>query len=309
MLEFAVVLLRLAQYLGAMLLLGVPLFFAFRMPTSDAAVERWPRKTLLIAAAVTAAASLAALVLQTAVMAGSMAEALKPASLAYMAFDMEIGRAFVARALVAALAGVLLLVLRPGRATWIDLTVLGLMVCASLAWTGHGAATEGVPGFVHLGADIIHAAAAAMWLGALAALGLFLAIPHGDPERDRLTHDALHGFAGMGTLAVGLLVATGLVNTWFLVGPDRLCALLTTPYGLLLSAKLTVFVGMLALAASNRFVLTPCLHRSLEDESQKPSAIRALRRSLVLETALAVLLLGLVAVMGTLAPPAAMMMM
>jgi len=308
MLEVSVVLLRLAQYLGAMLLLGVPLFFAFRMPTSDAAVERWPRKTLLVAAFATAIASLAALVLQTAVMAGSMAEALKPASLAYMAFDMEIGRAFLARAAVAALAGVLLLVLRPNRANWIVLTVLGLVVCASLAWTGHGAATEGALGVVHLGADVLHAFAAAMWLGALAALGLFLAIPYGNAERDRLTYDALHGFAGMGTLAVGLLVATGLVNTWFLVGPDRLGALLTTPYGLLLTAKLAVFVGMLALAASNRFVLTPCLHRALEDESQKPSAISALQRSLVLETLLAVILLGLVAVMGTLAPPAAMMM-
>jgi putative copper resistance protein D len=209
---------------------------------------------------------------------------------------------------VSALAGVLLLVLRPNRASWIGLAILGLVVCASLAWTGHGGATEGAPGVIHLGADVIHAAAAAMWLGALAALGLFLTIPHGDPERDRLTHDALHGFAGMGTLAVGLLVATGLVNTWFLVGPDRLGALLTTPYGLLLTAKLAVFVGMLALAASNRFVLTPCLHRALEDESQKSSAIRALRRSLVLETLLAIILLGLVAVMGTLAPPAAMMM-
>lgn len=308
MLEFAVVFLRLAQYLGAMLLLGAPLFFAFRMPTSDAAVERWPRKTLLAAAFLTAIASLAALVLQTAVMAGSMAEALKPASLVYMAFDMEIGRAFLARATAAILAGLLLLGLRPNRTSWAVLTAVGLVVCASLAWTGHGAATEGVLGVIHLGADIIHAAAAAMWLGALAALGLFLTIPHGDSERDRLTHDALHGFAGMGTLAVGLLVATGLVNTWFLVGPDRLGALLTTPYGLMLSAKLAVFVGMLALAASNRFVLTPCLHRALADVSQKPSAIGALRRSLVLETLLAVMLLGLVAVMGTLAPPAAMMM-
>ena len=146
------------------------------------------------------------------------------------------------------------------------------------------------------------------WLGALAALGLFLTIPHGDPERDRLTHDALHGFSGMGTLAVGLLVVTGLVNTWFLVGPNRLGGLLTTPYGLLLSAKLAVFVGMLALAASYRFVLTPGFRLALDDDDLKPSAIRALRHSLVLETLLAVILLGLVAVMGTLAPPAAMMM-
>lgn len=308
MLETLVVLLRLGQYLGAVLLLGVPLFFAFRMPTFDAAIARWPRKTMLAAAFLTAIASLAALVLQTAVMAGSMTEALKPASLAYMAFDMEIGRAFLVRAVVAGLAGLLLLVSPPRRANWIGLTALGLVVCASLAWTGHGAATEGPGGLVHLVADVIHAFAAAMWLGALAALGLFLMIPHGDADQDRLTHDALHGFAGMGTLAVGLLVATGLVNTWFLVGADRFGALLTTPYGLLLSVKLGVFAGMLALAASNRFVLTPNLHRALEDEGLKPSAIGALRRSLLLETLLAVVLLGLVAVMGMLAPPAALMM-
>lgn len=307
MLEVSVVLLRLGQFLGAVLLLGVPLFFAFRMPASDAAVERWPRTLLLVTAILTALAALAALVVQTAVMAGSMAEALKPASLSYMALDTVIGRGFIVRAATAALAGLLLLRLRPRRSSWILLTLVGLMVCGSLAWTGHGAATEGALGFVHLGADIIHALAAAMWLGALAALGLFLMEPHGDPERDRLTHDALQGFSGMGTLAVGLLIATGLVNSGFLVGPDRLAALVTTPYGLLLSAKLAAFVGMLALAASNRFILTPNLHRALDEADRLPVAIRGLRRSLALETLLAVILLGLVAVMGTLAPPAAMM--
>lgn len=307
MLESLVVLLRLGQYLGAVLLLGVPLFFAFRMPASSLSFERWPRTLLLFAAIFTALASLAALVLQTAVMAGSMAEALKPASMSYMALETSIGRAFVARAAASTLYGLLLLISRPSRAHWAVLTGVGVAVCASLAWTGHGAATEGPLGLVHLGADIIHAAAAAMWLGALAALGVFLAMPYGHPERDRLTHDALHGFAGMGTLAVALLVATGLANSGFLVGTDHLTALATTPYGLLLSAKLVVFGAMLALAASNRFDLTPHLQRSLGDGELMPGAIRGLRRSLALETSLAIILLGLVAVMGTLEPPAAMM--
>lgn len=307
MLGLWVILLRLGQYLGAVLLLGVPLFFAFRMPTSDAGVERWPRSLLLLAAFLTALASLAALVLQTFVMAGSMAEALKPASLSYMAFETSIGRAFIIRAAAAAVFGLLLLESRTGRGLWTVLTGLGFVVCSSLAWTGHGASTEGPLGFIHLGADIIHAAAAAMWLGALAALGFFLAMPYGNPERDRLTHDALAGFSGMGTLAVGLLVVTGIVNSGFLVGPDRVGALLTTPYGLLLSAKLVVFAGMLALAASNRFDLTPQLHRALQNGDLLPNAIRRLRRSLALETLLAIVLLGLVAIMGTLAPPAAMM--
>lgn len=307
MLEFLVVLLRLGQYLGAVLLLGVPMFFAFRMPGSDVAVARWPRTLLLLAAFLTALASLAALFLQTAVMAGSIAEALKPASLFYMAFETSIGRAFVVRAAATVLFGILLLALRTGRGSWAALTGIGLVVCSSLAWTGHGAATEGPLGFIHLSADIIHAVAAAMWLGALAALGTLLAVPYGNPERDRLTHDALDGFSGMGTLAVGLLVVTGLVNSGFLVGIDSLGSLVNTPYGLLLSAKLVIFAGMLVLAASNRFILTPRLKRSLENDNLLPRAIRGLRLSLALETLLSIVLLGLVALIGTLAPPAAMM--
>src|SRR3546814_15811165 len=41
---------------------------------------------------------------------------------------------------------------------------------SSLAWSGHGAATEGGAGMVHLGADILHLLAAGAWVGALAAL-------------------------------------------------------------------------------------------------------------------------------------------
>ena len=41
---------------------------------------------------------------------------------------------------------------------------------SSLAWTGHGAASEGATGTAQLIADIIHLIAAGAWLGALAAL-------------------------------------------------------------------------------------------------------------------------------------------
>src|SRR3546814_14315017 len=41
---------------------------------------------------------------------------------------------------------------------------------SSLAWSGHGAATEGGAGMVHLGADILPLLAAGAWVGALPAL-------------------------------------------------------------------------------------------------------------------------------------------
>lgn len=304
--ETLVVLLRLGQYLGAVLLFGVPLFFALRMPGSRAAISRWPRGVLLAAAVLTAATALGGLVVQTAVIAGSLDEALKPATLSYMVFGSSLGMAFVLRAAAALLAAVLLLALRPGRGNWTLLALVGAAVSASLAWTGHGAATEGARGVVHLLSDIVHALAAGLWLGGLAALGLLLARRRGDPPDDRLAHAALAGFASLGTLAVGLLVATGLLNSWFLIGLDNAARVLESAYGGLLVLKLALFGGMLALAASNRYRLTPNLESALDDGEGLADAVRALRRSLGLESALAVALLLAVAVMGTLAPPAAM---
>jgi copper resistance protein D len=124
----------------------------------------------------------------------------------------------------------------------------------------------------------------------------------GDIRSDRILHAALHGFSGVGTLAVALLILSGAVNSLFLVGLDRISGLWTTLYGGLLLAKLGVFGLMLALAASNRFLLTPGLSDALDEPEGLKAAVARLKGSLVLETLLALALLGLVAIMGTLAP-------
>ena len=59
---------------------------------------------------------------------------------------------------------------------------------------------------------------------------------------------------------------------------------------------------MLWLAASHRFRLTPALGAALE-QGDAASAAFTLRRSLVVETVLALAILALVAWLGTLAPP------
>lgn len=274
---------------------------------SGAAAERWPRTTLTFAAIGTSLAALANLVLQTAVMAGSMSEALKPESLAYVALGTGLGVGFLVRAGMALLAAMLVVGLKPGRGGWIVLTLVGAVLSATFAWTGHGAATEGAGRWPHLIADVVHALAAGLWLGSLFALFLMLRRRHGHAAGAATTHAALEGFSGLGTLAVVLLVLTGLVNSGYLIGLDRIASLFTTPYGLLLAVKLALFAGMLALAASNRFKLTPQLGSALEDEQARPLALRRLRRSLALETGLAASLLLAVAIMGTQAPPAAMM--
>jgi putative copper resistance protein D len=303
-LEVAVIALRWLQYSGAVVLLGAPLFLLYSFRSSDAPNLAWARPALIYAAVVVALGSLAALVAQTAVMAGSLSEALKPASLSFMVTGTALGMAMVARAGIALLGLVAIALLKPGRCLWGLTATIGLVVVASFAWTGHGAATEGPNGLVHLIADIIHAVAAALWLGALAALTILL-LRRTEPDNAAM-HRALHGFAGLGTLAVVLLVLTGLVNSWFLVGPARVAELGAGLYGQLLIAKLALFAVMLALAAGNRFGLTPGLGSVLARSEDPRQALQRLRRSVVVETLVGVVLLAVVAVMGTLAPPSAM---
>ena len=176
---------------------------------------------------------------------------------------------------------------------------------ATLAWTGHGAAGEGAIGWAHLLADILHLIAAGAWVGALIGLMLLVVRPakRVDAAHLTLTHRALHGFGSVGTLVVATLIVTGLVSGWALVGVDGLAALGTVPYGRLLLAKLVLFVAMLGLAALNRFRLTPAFEHSIAT-GDHTGALGALRWSLGVETACAVMIFALVGWLGTLEPSA-----
>lgn len=304
MLDVAVIALRWLQYSGAVVLLGAPLFLLYSFRGAAGPNLAWARSALILAALVIVLGSLAALVAQTAVMAGSLSEAVKPASLSFMATGTALGLAMVARAAVALVALVAILALKPGRLLWSLTVVVGLIVAASFAWTGHGAASVGPGAPFHLGADIVHTIAAALWLGALASLTILL-LRRTSPD-DLAVHRALRRFAGLGTLAVTLLVLSGFVNSWFLVGPARVGELATNLYGQLLIAKLVLFTLMLALAAGNRFRLTPVLGSALAGGGGVQPTLAHLRRSVVLETLVGAALLAVVAVMGMLAPPSAM---
>ena len=178
----------------------------------------------------------------------------------------------------------------------------GGVALASLAATGHAAMAEGPAATVHLLADIAHLLAAGAWIGALAGLSWLLWRP-----ASRLTvataHRALAGFATAGTLIVGVLVVSGMVNAWQTVGPGQFLALGNTGYGRLLLVKLGLFTLMLGLAAAHRFRLTPALALAVPHDPR--AALARLRGGLALETALGVMVLAAVAWLGTLTPPIA----
>lgn len=304
--ETTVVLLRWAQYTASFVLMGGAAFALYALPahgSSSATALGWPRRILWGAAVALLLSTVLGLIAQTAVVAGSLADALTPQTLSAVLTDMAMGPSSVLRAVVALLAALSLLALRPGATAWRIAALLGVVATASFAWMGHGAATEGPGAMLHLGADILHLVAAALWIGAIAFF-IGLAARRGEPSRDHLTtfHLALAGFSGVGSALVAVLLATGLVNSWFLVGANGLGGLFSTLYGRLLVVKLAAFGIMLLLAAANRFRLTPALYAALEAPEPTPAAIVHLRRSLMIEAGAALTVLALVAWLGRLAP-------
>ena len=304
MLDLAVIALRWLQYVGAVVLLGVPLFLIYSSRSADRPALNWARPTLIAAGSLVTLGSLAGLIAQTAVMAGSLSEAVKPSSLSFMITGTALGKAYVVRMIAGIVALGLILILRPARPLWILAVVLGAIVTASFAWTGHGAATEGSGRWLHLVADVVHALAASVWLGALASFVVLLT--RRAPLDDPAIHRVLAGFSGIGTVAVSVLVVSGLANTAFLVGPPSPEAFGAGAYVALLVVKLLLFGWMAVLAADNRYRHVPALGSALAKNEDPGPVTLSLRRSVVLETAAGAMLLAVVAVMGTLPPPASM---
>lgn len=277
--DAAAVLTRLLQYLSVAVVAGSSLFFVYGVrPQPD---EAWPRRLVGAMALAGAIGAAGWLLVQTAGIAGSLA----PDQILSVGVDTGFGRAVLAR--IGLLLAAALLALRT-PSPWKLLAALGAAAAASFAWTGHGAADGGL----HLAANIAHLVAAVAWVGALPVLAILAS--GSDAAR---AAQGLLAFSRIGLIVVGVLVLSGAVNSWFLVGPDGVATLAANPYGRLLIAKLALFALMLALAAANRWALTPALARS-------GNARRAAIASVAVETTLAATVLLIVSWMGTL-PPAA----
>lgn len=280
MIDAAAAIARFTVHLDLLLLFGLA-----AAPVRTGAAARRPAWLIGLTLA-GLAAGLFAFAAMAAGMTGSTLATLDRDTLAMVALETDPGRAFLVR-----MAALVLVVPAAGRR--IAAATLAAIALASLAWSGHAAMHEGLAGIVHRTADIVHLLAAGAWIGALALLLAMLADRSVATQR---LHDALSHFGTTGSLLVGSIVMTGLANLWFIVGTDALLRLPDTVYGRLLALKLAAFVMMLALAANNRWRLTPRLG---EDATRTR---RRLRASIACETACAVAIVALVAILGNLSP-------
>jgi putative copper resistance protein D len=213
--------------------------------------------------------------------------------------ETDFGRVWLGRfALACPLAALFVPFLRAGtsRPVWLKLVVvlLAASLAGTLAWAGHAVGGVGVDGIVHPAADVLHLVAAA-WVGALLPLALTLGAAGSLAAAQTMTVR----FSTLGVVAVGTLLVTGSINTWYLAG--SIPALTETDYGRLLLLKIAFFLAMVAIAAVNRLRLTPHLVGGTTERATR-DALRRLRRNVAVEIAAGAAVLAIVAILGVTPP-------
>ena len=174
---------------------------------------------------------------------------------------------------------------------------LALPTCALLLLTeslsGH-AADSGTLSAAVL-ADWLHLAAVSVWMGGLfflaSALRRWFASASSADSSEFLR--TVKRFSKLAGLCVAVIAATGGFQFWHRVG--SVAALLQTPYGQTLTAKLVLVLALLSLGALNRYVIVPKLS-SVKETSRK------LSKTVVFEIGLALAVLVCVAILLQLPP-------
>jgi len=243
----------------------------------------WRRRRLGLMAALALVGAAGWLAFTAAGMSGEPADAARPSAWASLVTDTEFGKLWAVR--LGVIAALLVAIWRGSVPLQ---TALAAVALGSLAWTGHADLPEGRLGQLHRAGDVVHLLAAGLWLGALWALGwMTFRLPQA-----AATEQALRRFSGVGQVAVALLISTGLLNGYAILGDVG--KLLGTAYGRLLDVKLAALAGMLVLAAVNRFILVPRIAGG--------GGTERLRLQILAEQALSLVVVAVVAVIGTIDP-------
>ena len=295
--DWALPVLRWALFVDLGIVFGVPV--AAVVTGSRTAISQW-RPVLTVAALVGIVLSATGFLLAMANMAGTAPSELDRTLILSMLSGTALGTALSVRTVgLVVYAGLGLL---RGSLRTIPLILSGGIAVATLAWSGHAAASQGMAAWLRLAGDVFHLLAGLSWVGALVlfAAMVWQSAIH-NAAQWAYTVKALSAFAFAGSVIVAVLAVSGFANLLFLLPLAELPTLLDSQYGELLLFKLAVFCGMLGLAGLNRFALVPGMEHAQRAASEH-TAIFRLKLSVSLELLAALAVLALVAWAGTLDP-------
>ena len=175
--------------------------------------------------------------------------------------------------------------LAPTSSRWI--TAMLIQYFLTLAYTGHSRSQRWP--ILGIAADVVHNAAAGIWLGGLLVL-LWVVIPH---VSDRQAIQALQRFGSVAKFSVLALIVTGIFQTLRL--HDKPVSIFTSNHGQLLLAKLILFLAMLKYADMNRRSLAV---RFANVENVNPIKRQVIMASLI-ETTFGLIVVAVTAVLVT----------
>jgi copper resistance protein D len=213
-------------------------------------------------------------------------------------FETRFGRVWQVRlGLIAVTSALVALGLAQGevrRTLILILWLLSAVFLVSLALVSHAAAA-GVQPLGLLG-DMLHLCTVGAWIGGLIPLLIFLARTRAPFSLGEIAAPVLQRFSTFSLCCVGVLVVSGISNSWLLVGSIH--ALFTTPYGRFLLFKLTLFVILVAFGARNRFLIKAKLLKAPAD----PDLLPQLRWNVICEACLGTAVVLIVGCLGATAP-------
>ncbi len=193
---------------------------------------------LAVAASVWLIAELSRIVVSAAQAAATPVAHLSVRTVLEFAWSTSTGRSGLFSLAAAAVVCVLAVAVPPAVTTWVGMTGIVTVGVAARAVTGH--LSESMLGAA---AVVVHAVAAAVWCGTLAALALTVTA-RGQWAR------VLPRFSQLALGCVVVLVGGGIIAALGPIGSPA--ALVTTAYGRILTAKIAITAGLLILAWRNR---------------------------------------------------------
>lgn len=202
------------------------------------------------------------------------------------------------------------------RASRAEAAVAGALG-VGIVWTFSGAGHSGTtsPAWLSVVLDMSHLTAMATWLGGLLVL-VAAVLPRREPAELRAV---LPVFSTAAFVSMVVLAGSGTYAAWRGIGTVH--AIFTTTYGLLVVGKIVLFLGLITLGNWSRLLVRNRMRPTLayaitdatlaaagpdsdpdddetdEETDDDPVATERLRRSVLVETAVALLVLALTAVL------------
>jgi len=176
----------------------------------------------------------------------------------------------------------------------IPLLVMSLALIATSSLIGHGAASGETPALL---LDYIHNLVAAVWIGGIfyfvfALLPTFSQLK--ESNREKMSLVLIPRFSIAFIIAVGIVIITGPTLMWFLESDVGLIT--ESVYGQLIILKIAIAAVMVGLGGFFQFKVQKNAEKSYS--TGKISVHKKLKRSLKIDAALGIILLGVVALLA-----------